>query len=66
MNDEPTLLVAGLVVGILIGAFAAYNITTNHWRRDAIRNGVAHYVSPGPDSSERNFQWKTNTVVIKP
>lgn len=28
--------------------------------------GVAHYISPDPASSERTFQWKTNTVIIKP
>lgn len=61
MNDNEFMIPVAFIIGLLIGISVGYSITTSYWRRDAIS-----YISPDPASSERTFQWKTNTVIIKP
>ena len=59
--------VIGAIVGLVIGATAAYAICDHTWTREAIISGSAHYETDGTQQVA-TFRWNTekgNNEVVK-
>lgn len=52
-------MIAALAIGFILG----YNEADSKVKREAIKNGVAHYVIVKPEDPKSEFQWITNNTT---